>query len=101
MIYTFRLRSILCSYYAHIITHGNYFVGNGSKMIINAFLTGRDLDLLKVRFLFLVIHEVEIVVVLVRLDHYARHIPERRILDGSLLKCHPWSCVHPDDDFSI
>jgi hypothetical protein len=56
MIYTFRLRSILCSYYAHIITHGNYFVGNGSKMIINAFLTGRDLHLLKVWFFLLIIH---------------------------------------------
>jgi hypothetical protein len=55
MIYTFRLRSILCSYYAHI-THGNYFVGNGSKMIINAFLTGRDLHLLKVWFFLLIIH---------------------------------------------
>ena len=40
-------------------------------MIINAFFTGRDLDLLKVRLLLLIIHEVEVVVVLVRLDHYA------------------------------
>ena len=58
---------LLCT----LITHGNYFEGNCSKMIIKAFLTGRDLDLLKVRLLLLIIHEVEVVVVLVRLDHYA------------------------------
>ena len=88
---------LLCT----LITHGNYFEGNGSKMIINAFLTGRYLDLLKVRFLLLIIHEVEVVVVLVRLDHYTRHIPEGRILHGSLLKCHPSTRVHPDDDLII
>jgi hypothetical protein len=83
------------------LTHGNYFEGNGSKMIIKAFLTGRDLHLLEVRFLLLIIHEVEVVVVLVRLDHYARHIPEGRILHGSFLKCHPSARVHPDYDLII
>jgi len=63
---------LLCT----LITHGNYFEGNGSKMIINAFRTCRDLYLLEIRFLLLIIHEVKVVVVLVRLDHYARHIAE-------------------------